>query len=158
MRTNYLITRRFTTHSPYKMNVRPSAWSVLVGVLAILCAHILSVLQGWYTTYTWIDIPLHLAGGAWTALAFFYLQRRYVLLFSALPFLFSIIMVVGVVMLVGVGWEWFEFGFDYIFVPEHAEWRAQFGLVDTMGDLLADVIGGALVGLYFLLNRKQTRI
>ncbi|OGZ47268.1 MAG: hypothetical protein A3J54_01540 [Candidatus Ryanbacteria bacterium RIFCSPHIGHO2_02_FULL_45_13b] len=140
------------------MNVRPSAWSVLVGVLAILCAHILSVLQGWYTTYTWIDIPLHLAGGAWTALAFFYLQRRYVLLFSALPFLFSIIMVVGVVMLVGVGWEWFEFGFDYIFVPEHAEWRAQFGLVDTMGDLLADVIGGALVGLYFLLNRKQTRI
>jgi len=158
MRTNYLITRRFTTHSPYKMNVRPSAWSVLVGVLAILCAHILSVLQGWYTTYTWIDIPLHLAGGAWTALAFFYLQRRYVLLFSALPFLFSIIMVVGVVMLVGVGWEWFEFGFDYIFVPEHAEWRAQLGLVDTMGDLLADVIGGALVGLYFLLNRKQTRI
>ena len=61
-------------------------------------------------------------------------------------------------MWVGVGWEWFEFGFDYIFVPEHAEWRAQLGLVDTMGDLLADVIGGALVGLYFLLNRKQTRI
>lgn len=136
------------------MSARPSAVSVLIGVLAILCGHIFSVLGGWYILYPWVDIPLHVAGGAWTALAFFYLQRKYVLLFSALPFLFSLILVAGFVMLVGVGWEWFEFGFDYIFVPEHAEWRAQLGLVDTMGDLLADILGGMVVGVYFLLNRK----
>jgi len=75
------------------------------------------------------------------------------LIFSTLPFLFSIILVAGVVMLVGVMWEWFEFGFDYIFVPEHAEWRAQLGLIDTMGDLFTDLVGGVLVGLYYLLKR-----
>lgn len=143
-------------NSHFEASTAPSAWLVLVMVLAILGVHILSVDQGWYISIKWIDIPLHIAGGAWVALAFFYLQCRHVLLFSALPFLFSLIAVAGVVMLVGVAWEWFEFGFDYIFVPEHAEWRAQLGLVDTMGDLLADLTGGVLVGVYFLLKKNTS--
>ncbi len=135
------------------MSVAPSARLALAVLFAILSIHILSIFQRWYITWEWIDIPLHVAGGAWVALAFFYFQRRYALLFSALPFLFALIAVTGVVMLVGVMWEWLEFGFDYIFVPIHAEWRAQSGLTDTMGDLLADLVGGVLVGVYFLLRK-----
>lgn len=129
--------------------------AVLVFVSAILGSHVLAIFQGWYITVWWLDIALHTAGGAWVALAFFYIQRKHVLLFSALPFLFSLIAAVGVVMLVGVMWEWLEYGFDYFFVPEHAEWRAQLGLVDTMGDLFSDFAGGVVVGVYFLLKRKN---
>ena len=139
------------------MTVTPSTWLVLVVVFAILASHVLSIFQGWYITMEWIDIPLHIAGGAWVALAFFYFQRRHVLLFSALPFWFSLIAVAGVVMLVGVMWEWLEYGFDYFFVPMHAEWRAQLGLVDTMGDLFSDFIGGIAMGLYFLLKKTREK-
>ena len=107
-----------------RMSSSPSAWVVLGVVCAILGFHVLSIFQGWYITLEWIDIPLHLAGGVWVALAFFYFQRRHALLFSALPFLFSLVLVVGVVILVGVVWEWIEYGFDYFFVPEAALWRA----------------------------------
>ncbi|OGZ54783.1 MAG: hypothetical protein A3H64_02555 [Candidatus Ryanbacteria bacterium RIFCSPLOWO2_02_FULL_45_11c] len=131
----------------------PSALLMLLVISVILGLHIVSIFRGWYVTVPSIDIPLHVLGGAWVALVFFYFQRRHMLIFSTLPFLFSIILVAGVVMLVGVMWEWFEFGFDYIFVPEHAEWRAQLGLIDTMGDLFTDLVGGVLVGLYYLLKR-----
>lgn len=126
-------------------------------VAGILGLHILSIYQGWYLTMEWIDIPLHMAGGAWVALAFFYFQRRYVLLFSALPIWFSLLMVVGFVMLVGVAWEWLEFGFDYFFAKDNFLIRAQLGLADTMGDLGMDVIGGLAVGLYFLFKKSVLR-
>lgn len=134
--------------------VAPSAPLVFLVLFIMLGLHVVSMFRGWYVAIPSIDIPLHLLGGAWAALMFFYFQRRYVLLFSALSFWFSIIAVMGVVMLVGVMWEWLEFGFDYFFVPEHAEWRAQLGLVDTMGDLFVDLVGGVLVGLYFLLKKR----
>ena len=137
------------------MPIAPSVWLVLAAVSVILGVHIFSIFQDFYVTLWWLDIILHTAGGAWVALAFFYFQRRHVILFSALPFLFSLIMVAGFVMPVGVAWEWLEFGFDYIFVPEDAAWRAQLGLVDTMGDLLADLAGGVLMGVCFLLKRRK---
>lgn len=136
------------------MPVTPPLWSVLLMVFGIFGAHTLVIAQGWYLTHEWIDIPLHFAGGAWVALAFFYFQRKHVFLFSALPFLFSIILVAGFVMLVGVAWEWFEFGFDFFVAKENFVWRAQLGLPDTMGDLLADLVGGVLTGLYFLLRKR----
>ena len=58
-------------------------------------------------------------------------------------------------MLVGVMWEWLEFGFDYFFVPEAALWRAQLGLMDTMGDLFNDLLGGTVVGVYFLSKKRN---
>lgn len=133
----------------------PSLFLVLAVVFAILGFHMFSIFQNWYITIWWLDIVLHMVGGAWVVFAFFYVQRRYTLLFSALPFVFSLVMVMGIVMLVGVAWEWFEFGFDYFFVPEAALWRAQLGLTDTMGDLLADLMGGTLAGFYFLLRRRN---
>ena len=121
---------------------------------SIFIAHALTIVQGWYITHQWVDIPLHIAGGAWVAFVFFYFQRRHILLFSALPFWFSLLMVVGFVMLVGVAWEWLEFGFDYFFAKDNFLICAQLGLADTMGDLVMDLLGGMLVGLYFLLKKS----
>ena len=143
-----------------EMGISPTLPLVLVILFLILGFHVFAVYHEWYleTSIWWFDIVLHFGGGAWVTLAFFYFQRRRVLLFSALPFLFSLILVVGVVMLVGVMWEWMEYGFDYLFVPIDALWRAQQGLPDTMGDLAADLVGGVLTALYVLSKRGRIEV
>ena len=56
-------------------------------------------------------------------------------------------------MLVGVGWEWLEYGFDYFVAKDDFMLRAQLGLTDTMKDLFDDFIGGLVVGAYFIFKR-----
>lgn len=126
---------------------------LLALVVGILVLHILSIIYDWYHAYWWIDIILHLLGGAWVATLFFYVQERYVPSFVAMPWWFSIVVVVSFVMLVGVGWEWFEYWFDYFVAKDNFVLRAQLGLADTMGDLLADLVGGLIVGAYFIFRR-----
>lgn len=87
------------------------------------------------------------------ATLFFYVQERHVPSFSVTPWWFSIVVAVSFVMLVGVGWEWLEFCFDYFFAKDDFMLRAQLGLADTMGDLLMDFIGGLIVGAYFIFKR-----
>lgn len=131
------------------MSFSPSAKLVVGSVMGILTLHVVSILQKWYLTLSWIDIVLHTIGGAWVALAFFYVQQRYArALPDTVPRWFFLVQAVGFVMLVGVMWEWFEYGFDIFFAEEKADWRAQLGLPDTMGDLLADFVGGVCVAMY----------
>lgn len=128
-----------------------SSTTLLAFVAVIFLGNFLSIWFGWYAKVWWADVMLHVLGGAWTVLLFFYLFKRNVPSF-VLPasFIASLVLVLGFVMLVGVGWEWFEFTFDHFFAKERAVWRAQRGLPDTMGDLFADFAGGAVAGLYFL--------
>ncbi len=115
----------------------------------ILVLHVMSIVLLWYTRIWWIDVLLHILGGAWVALAFFYVQRHFAPhLRESVPPLIHLVLAVGVVMLVGVMWEWLEFAFDYFFFPEKFGFRAQLGLPDTMGDLLSDFIGGLALGWY----------
>ena len=128
---------------------------LVLGILAIIMAvHVTAIVYDWYTSlWWWVDVVLHTAGGAWIALVFFYAERRYALGFQHISPVFVLILALGFVMLVLVSWEWFEYGFDYFFVKEKLEWRAQLGLPDTMGDLFSDFVGGLLVSLYFVLKR-----
>ena len=128
---------------------------VLGIVTVILAVHVTAIFYGWYTSlWWWVDVVLHTAGGAWIALVFFYAEQRYKLDFQRMSPLFVIVLALGFVMLAGVAWEWFEYGFDYFFVKEKIEWRAQRGLPDTMGDLFADFAGGLLVSLYVVWKKK----
>lgn len=135
----------------------PSLIFLLLFLAAILTLHVLSVVEEWYVTIDWIDIPLHVAGGMWVALVFLYVQERYAPgLPTVVPWWMNILLIAGFVMLVGVMWEWLEYGFDLFFAQDRASWRAQLGLPDTMGDLFADLMGGIAVGLYFLLRKGNS--
>jgi hypothetical protein len=130
----------------------PSAKIVLASVVAILSLHATAVVQEWYITLTWIDIVLHVLGGAWVALVFFYVQTRVAQgIERIMPWWFFLALALGFVMLVGVAWEWFEYGFDFFFAKENFAWRAQLGLTDTMGDLFADLVGGVIIAILVMI-------
>lgn len=132
--------------------------SLLGLVLFIGAGNFFSIWLGWYVTIWWADVALHTLGGMWSSMFFFYVFERYVPSFS-MPAsrIASVLIVVGFVMVVGVGWEWFEYTFDHFFAQERAAWRAQRGLPDTMGDLLADFVGGAGMGLYLIHTRGLSK-
>jgi len=84
--------------------------------------------------YAWppIDIPAHIIFGAWLALLLLYtnILRRTDLLF-----------IFAVVMLVGVGWELLEYGFDVFYGIAHGYYPAHHGMADTYKDILDNGVG-----------------
>ncbi len=100
----------------------------------------------------WFDIPMHLLGGAvtaWAVFAFFLDATRRPSI-PKLPRWCILFMVVGGVALVGIIWEFAEFGVDVLRGSS-----LQGGLVDTMKDLFDDLVGGALTAL-ILIRRSGT--
>jgi MFS superfamily sulfate permease-like transporter len=129
-------------------------------ILAIAAVHLTAVWYGWYDTHGWIDIPLHLAGGLFIGLLFYYLfALRLPLLArpSPHPFLALFIFGLGFVMLVGVLWEFYEFGASVFILHQHGLADAPGWIyADTLKDLANDGIGGslALCGIWFAYEKK----
>ncbi|MEK7193329.1 MAG: hypothetical protein AAB652_00905 [Patescibacteria group bacterium] len=123
---------------------------VIASWLLIILAHLIGVFEGLYVSVWWYDIPLHLFGGAWVALLFFYIAEDYWKIFSSSAgsrkqFLMVVCLTLGFVMLVGVFWEFYEYLFDVFIAGKHPFAYAQQGLADTMGDLFNDFVGGSIV-------------
>ncbi|MCL7464820.1 hypothetical protein [Phaeovulum sp. NW3] len=127
----------------------------LVGITLFIFATIfLGEAFDFYNRYWWWDVVLH--GGS-------------ALGFGMLGFLFAFMLFEGdrfaapawalaligftIAVTIGALWEIFEFGMDQIFGLN----MQKSGLVDTMGDLIVDVIGasiGALAGFAWLKGRQ----
>ncbi len=91
--------------------------------------------------YFWppVDIPVHMIFGAWLALFLLYpnvLRRTNPL------FVFSI------AMLVGVGWEFLEYGFDVLYGVANGFYPAHHGMWDSYKDILDNGVG-TTAALYF---------
>jgi uncharacterized membrane protein YjdF len=96
-----------------------------------------------------MDILLHFLGGFFVALFFIsYLRRA---LMATNSFVGDAMIIVGVSLLVGVGWEIFEFILDKILPPGVSIFRGG-DLFDTLKDLVVDAIGAAVM---FLLVRGR---
>ena len=124
-----------------------SARFLLIFVLIIGAAHILGSFKSWYWTYSWFDTPMHLAGGAWVALLFFYLFEEHFRVFdSKKNFLFTITVALGFVALIGILWEFYEYFHDAFIsrLPPNTPRPHPNLYIDTMKDFLNDLIGGTL--------------
>ena len=134
-----------------------------LGVVVVLLAVILGVnfagvFRGWYQTIWWYDIPMHLAGGAWVALLFFYLigDRGDIISVDrgVIGNLLIIVLVLSFVSFIGILWELFEYLFDVFIASRHPLFFAQQGLADTMGDFVNNLLGGsAMAGVHLFLKR-----
>lgn len=132
----------------------------LVLVLFLITAvHVWASITSAYFTFLWIDIPMHFAGGAWVAAVGYYFIYRSKWVGRnnvAAPAWIALVGLIGFSAIIGIFWEFFEFGFDQYVLPHLSRVdRAQLGLADTLADLFFDMAGAFLVSVYFLYVKKS---
>lgn len=100
-----------------------------------------------YKIFPWLDIPMHLIGGAAIGASFFsllqYKHPNLKIAKTERPFLFF--WVVGMVSFAAIVWEFYEFTSDYFFQTIDQPSNA-----DTIGDLFFGLLGGGLAGWYMM--------
>lgn len=89
-----------------------------------------------------VDSVFHLAGGLLTAHACA-VGARHFSWWRHVPALARAGILVAVVAVIGIGWEWFEFLSDVFLGTHH-----QPSVADTMKDLLLDIGGAALLTIF----------
>jgi len=131
---------------------------ILGFLIFILFIHILAIINSWYWIFTWLDMPMHFLGGFWLAMVFLWILRKQNPKFIKLSnYLIVGIMTLGFVILIGVLWEFFEFGYDVLISSKGYFAAAQQGVADTMSDLFFDLLGGLafLIICKFYINKES---
>lgn len=144
------------------LNVRkesPLLIVVFVLLFIIAAVHLVGILKGLYWRLWWYDIPLHLAGGAWVGILFFYLFGERLRIFSHSYFLenilFTFIVALSFVVAIGMLWEFYEYLYDVFIASRHPVRAAQQGPLDTLADIFNDILGGFVSVSVLLYSLKQ---
>jgi hypothetical protein len=127
------------------MRARSFPYSVLVGmILAIAVVNAAALYWHLYFYLRWFDIPMHFIGGLWTAL--FALSMYYRLPLARHDWSPWFIGALGVAstMIVGLGWELFEFNLDTIVGFSDRNHG------DTLADLVMDLLGAIIAATVFI--------
>jgi hypothetical protein len=130
---------------------------ILSLIILIFVLNSLALYSGWYTTTNPIDKLYHVLGGFWLGALLFYLRRVWagLIVFSD-SFWGRMIAVLAAAALVGLGWEFFEFGIDTLLAPPGTH-IAQGDLVDTMGDLAGDLFGAFIFALLYTFGSREQK-
>jgi hypothetical protein len=106
--------------------------------------------------YWWFDIVMHFFGGLWVISLILFLKRYFIINFINKDYyIVSLLMLVGLVVFVGLIWEFMEFIADrYVLKTGFTYMRGVYE--DTLSDLLMDIIGGTFGAIVYLLNNKNS--
>ena len=119
---------------------------LLFFLISLLVLHIIGM-QGLYYSLNFYDKILHFIGGITAGLISIEIFRKNNIKYSGTYLLMS-------VFIIGIGWELFEFFWDLFLVQKYNLPRMQFGAVDTLFDLVFDLVG-CLVLIVFLNLKKR---
>lgn len=121
-------------------------------LFGILIIHIIATFAGWYESFWWFDIPMHLIGGAGVALSSYHLLQDYDKRnqFDSQSVALKILIITGFVAIAAVCWEFMEFTLD-----TYVNTNLQPGIADTMKDLANGLTGGGLVAVITSVRRKK---
>ncbi len=126
-----------------------------VGFFLFCLAYFLVIFTPVDRVFWWYDDVMHVIGGIWAAFfsvsVFAEWSRRGFVSFQS-RFVYALC-IIAFVFMIGVSWEWYEFGLDEYFIFRYDHPRQQ-ELVDTLGDLGSDSVG-ALVFLLISRIRKK---
>ncbi len=120
-------------------------------ILLVIVVHIIFLVLGTYSRIGDIDILMHFAGGFVIGMLAIAIHHKMVEHHRtpSIPAWYHFTFVVGLVMLIGVAWEFHE----YVLDNTAAIWwnwdRSQLSLGDTMLDLVMDFIGATAAFTYF---------
>ncbi len=112
--------------------------------LALILGHFLGLFYNWYNLYPFFDFIVHFIGGTWVALAAF----TFVSSLGSLGFKKLILSLILIVFAVGVAWEIFEFAVEHYYLINF-----QGPPLDTLLDLIADMLGGSAIAFYLRYHR-----
>ncbi len=141
-----MLSRRLGVHLPVQF--------LALITLFVFATLFLGEVWDFYERYWWWDVALH--GGS--AMAFGLMGVIFVLLlfegdrYAAPPLAMSVL-AFCVAISIGAAWEVFEFAMDQLFGLN----MQKSGLIDTMWDLIVDMIGaiiGAAMGFFYLKGRE----
>lgn len=125
---------------------RLASISLLIIVLMITL-NTLATMFYWYASILWYDMMMHILGGVFLAVFTAALFAHYVLRSSGIQIITTVL---SVVLIVGLGWEFFEYIVQY-----SIKGSAQLASVpDSISDMVCDMFGGIL-GVYFVLMLKR---
>jgi len=130
---------------------------LLTFLVLIVAGNYAGLLLGWYWSARWYDIPMHIAGGAWIALLFFYLLERKIGHPVEGNLLSLLLRALGFVALMGLFWEFYEYLGDTLILKKYAWGEALRGQAfDTLLDLFNDLVGGILTTTAYFFLRKPS--
>ncbi len=121
----------------------------LIGRIALLiffifAANSLAMKFYWYSAIWWFDMPMHFLGGFWVALLglwlYFFAQNKNKNISPKTVIMVSFFSV----FIIGILWEFFEFGIDTIIT------FASHNTLDTASDIFFDMSGSFAGAIYFL--------
>ena len=127
---------------------------ISLGILALGVLHSLGIIL-LYQTVSWYDAFLHGLSGAWIGLVVLVWLKQESYSRSHM----DIFLALGIVALLGILWEFFEFGVDTLIVPLWNIPMLQGDITDTMSDLFMDLFGGGVGALTFrFIHRRNTAV
>ena len=115
-----------------------------VPIILVLVIHYVFLFFGFYSRFSWLDIPVHFLGGFSFGIAYFFVllelekNSKYLKLNKVSRFVF----VVALVSLPAVFWEFYEFLLEY-----YTGLNFQGTINDTMLDLLMGILGGVSISI-----------
>jgi hypothetical protein len=116
------------------------------GLVLLLFIFFGSIPSNLFVRVPWLDIPMHFLGGFFAALfvvAFFGAG------IEKMTFIQKMVFITGAAMIVGVGWEWFEWVIDTFIKTNFMGNRN-----DTLFDLVMDLAGGLVVAAAAIIKPK----
>jgi len=149
-----ILVKRFGVYLPKRLEITIT--------LFIFAAQVLGEMHGFYDKISWWDTMLHATSGVILGLIgflFVYLLNEKGDANVNLSPIFVVIVAFCFAITMGVIWEVFEFGADRILGYNMQKFRlpGQDGLIDTMEDLIVDMIGAfvACTGGWLYMKKKK---
>ncbi len=127
---------------------------LLVLIVCIALFNFAGLQFGWYITARWMDIPMHIAGGVWLGLAFWYVAHDRLKAFSFEKKWMVFVAGVGAVAIIGIFWEIWELILGVYIKKQYTLFNSPGDVhFDTLKDLFDDLVGGA-IAMYALVTRN----
>ena len=130
-----------------------------LAIAVIFVLHFAGTALDWYGHVWWFDIPMHIMGGMFIALLFFYVftdrAPRLIDPAAMRPWVLCAL-AIGFVAFIGVLWEFYEYAAE-VFIQHQFTFAcaAPGGLFDTLKDLFDDLVGGTLAILGYCFTRHR---
>ena len=132
-----------------KIKFKLSDKEIFLYYLFILLADFIGCVCNLYNTVSWYDIFVHFLSGMFT---FVLATIIYRVLSDSDNKLLKILFCLGIVTIIAITWEVFEFSIDNL-AHTNLQHNQDTGVVDTMQDMIVAMLGGFFSSIYVLFKK-----